>query len=147
MMNHFTHMRRRVVAAALMLITLSALLTILPSTPAAARDSRIRDTFCSHDWRDGKREIKRLIHCTVRRWHVPGGARKAIYVARRESGLRPHAYNRGGYKGLYQQSTRYWPGRARQYGFPHWSAFNGRANVIVSIRMVHRGGWGPWSTA
>jgi hypothetical protein len=52
--------RDGVVTAALMLITLPALLMILPSTPAAARDSRIRDSFCSHDWRDGKREIKRL---------------------------------------------------------------------------------------
>jgi hypothetical protein len=147
MMDHAAYMRRRIVAAALTLITLPTLLTILPSTPAAARDARVRDSFCPHDWRDGKRHVKRLIRCTVRRWHVRGGARKAIGVARRESGLRPRAYNRAGYAGLFQQSTRYWPGRARKYGFPRWSPFNGRANVIVSIRMVHRGGWGPWSTA
>jgi soluble lytic murein transglycosylase-like protein len=145
-MNDTAHARRRFLAVALAL-TLFAAFALSNPTRAAARESRIRNTFCAHDWRSGRREIKRLIRCSVRRWHVPGGAHKAIVVARRESRLRPRAYNRAGYKGLYQQSTRYWPRRARHYGFPGWSAFNGRANVIVSIRMVHRGGWGPWSTA
>jgi hypothetical protein len=28
-----------------------------------------------------------------------------------------------------------------------WRFYNGRANVIVSIRMAHRNGWGAWSCA
>jgi hypothetical protein len=145
-MHAATSARRHFLAVALLLSTLITVPALLPS-PALARESRIRRSFCPHEWRDGRREIKRLIRCSVRRWHVPGGAHKAIVVARRESRLRPRAYNPAGYKGLYQQSVRYWPRRARHYGFPDWSAFNGRANIIVSIRMAHRGGWGPWSTA
>jgi soluble lytic murein transglycosylase-like protein len=145
-MNHLTQTRRRIIAAALTLSTLTAV-AIDGSEPAFARESRIRRSFCRHDWRDGKRQVKRLIRCSVRRWHVPGGASKAITVARKESGFRPRAYNPAGYKGIYQQSTRYWRRRARTYGFPGWGAFNGRANIMVSIQMVHRGGWGPWSTA
>jgi hypothetical protein len=136
----------RVLAAALICMTLLVTL-VLTAAPAAARDDAYRDGFCSIDWRQGRRQIKRLIRCAQRRWHVPGGASKAICIARRESGLKPRAYNRAGYAGLFQQSTRYWPRRARSYGFPDWSAFNGRANTIVSIRMAHRGGWGPWSTS
>ena len=44
--------------------------------------------------------------------------------------------------GIYQHLRHYWPGRARVYGFRGWSAFNARANIIVTMRMVHRGGWG-----
>lgn len=145
-MNPTARTRRRVVAAALIGTTLLALPTGV-STEAAARESRIRRSFCRIDWRDGKRQIKRLIRCSVRRWHVRGGARKAIRVARRESNFRPRAYNPAGYKGVYQQSTRYWRRRARKYGFPGWPAYNARANVMVSIQMAHRGGWGPWPTA
>jgi soluble lytic murein transglycosylase-like protein len=146
-MNDVTQRRRRMLAAAIICITCFTLAPGLSPTPALARQSRIPSSFCPHDWRHGRRAVKRLIRCSVRRWHVPGGAHKAIVVARRESRFHPRAYNPAGYKGLYQQSVRYWRGRARRYGFPGWSAFNGRANVIVSIRMVHRGGWGPWSTA
>jgi hypothetical protein len=38
----------------------------------------------------------------------------------------------------------YWPGRAAAYGFPGWSAFNARANIIVTMEMAQRDGWGPW---
>jgi hypothetical protein len=39
----------------------------------------------------------------------------------------------------------YWPARAASYGFANWSAFNGRANVIVTMRMVHAmGNWSHW---
>jgi hypothetical protein len=145
-MNHLTHTRRRLIAAALTLSTLTAVAAD-DSHTAIAKESRIRRSLCRYDWRDGRRQVKRLIRCSVRRWHVPGGASKAITVARKESGFRPRAYNPAGYKGIYQQSARYWRRRARQFGFPDWSAFNGRANVMVSIQMAHRGGWGPWSTA
>jgi hypothetical protein len=140
-------LRRRMLAAAIIGTASFTLAPALSPTPAIARESRIPSSFCRHDWRHGRREIKRLIRCSARRWHVPGGAHKAIVVVRRESRFHPRAYNPAGYKGLFQQSVRYWRARARRYGFPGWSAYNGRANVIVSIRMVHRGGWGPWSTA
>jgi hypothetical protein len=137
--------RRRFTAA----LIITVLLSLVPATatPAVAKRSDIRRSFCEHDWREGKREVRGLIRCAVERSHVPGGADKAIQVARRESGLRPRAYNSAGYAGLYQHSTDYWPGRARDYGFPRWSAFNGRANAIVSIRMIHRQGWSAGPTA
>ena len=67
-------------------------------------------------------------------------------VARCESGFRPRAYS-GGNAGVFQQRVVYWRGRARRFGFRGWSVYNGRANVIVSIRMAHTTGWGDWSCA
>jgi len=49
--------------------------------------------------------------------------------------------------GVHQHALKYWADRAETYGFPDWSVYNGRANVIVSIRMAHRHGWGAWSCA
>jgi hypothetical protein len=68
----------------------------------------------------------------------------ALYVANRESKFHPNAYNPSGCAGIYQHMLRYWPGRAAAYGFRGWSAFNARANIIVTMRMVNRSGWGPW---
>ncbi len=117
----------------------------MPALPAQARKrSEVPPWRCRIDWQQGSQQVKQLIRCAARRWQVPGGPDKAISVARCESRLSPKAYNPGGYAGVYQQSMRYWKGRARDYGFPDWSVYNGRANVIVSIRMAHRYGWGPW---
>jgi hypothetical protein len=58
----------------------------------------------------------------------------------------PDAYNAGSCaKGIYQHLCAYWPGRASDYGFKGWSAFNARANIIVTMKMVRRYGWAPWS--
>jgi hypothetical protein len=93
----------------------------------------------------------RLIRCAAARWAVPGGARKAICIARRESGLVPTATSASGrYLGLYQHSKTYWPKNYRTYTQPRWalktSALNGRTNAIVSVRMAHDPavGWRPW---
>lgn len=106
--------------------------------PHAAHAEDIRDA------------VRRLIRCAVRRWPVPGGARKALAVARCESGLWPWA-DGGESEGVFQHLRWYWPARYALYTKPRWelgdSVFNARANVIVSIRMAHRGGWGPWSCA
>jgi hypothetical protein len=78
---------------------------------------------------------------------VAGGPDKAVAVARCESNLNAKAYNSGGYAGVFQQAVNYWPGRSKTFGFKHWSVFNGRANIIVSIRMAHRYGWSAWGCA
>lgn len=121
---------------------------ILLSAPAAqaqtARRSTVAWSLCRIDWRDGTLEVKRLIRCATRKWRVPGGATKALAVARCESGFDPSAYGSGN-AGVFQQAVPYWPGRAKEYGFPDWSVYNGRANIIVSIRMAHRDGWGAWT--
>jgi hypothetical protein len=96
---------------------------------------------------------KQVIGCTAARWTVPGGAARAICIARRESGLDPAAKSSGGgYLGLFQHSASYWPTRFREWTSPAWqlspSALNARSNTIVTIRAVHavnswRGaGWG-----
>lgn len=142
-MERPTYMRRLAVAA----LTLTMLLALAPATPARAeRRSKVPSSVCDIDWRQGKHHVKELIRCAARRWHVPGGPDKAISVARCESGFDPKAKG-GSNAGVFQQRLVYWPKRAKVYGFPDWSAYNGRANVIVSIRMAHRAGWGAWSCA
>ena len=117
--------------------------TTSDSTTARMLSRRI----CDIDWKRSTFQLKRLIRCAARRWDVAGGPDKAVRVARCESHLDPHAYNPGGYAGVYQQATRYWPTRATTYGFHDYSVYNGRANIMVSIRMAHRGGWTPWACA
>lgn len=101
---------------------------------------------CAIDWRDGPAEVERLIRCAARTWTVPGGPDYAVMVARCESRLDPRTVYYG-HHGVFQHMIEYWPARATAYGFDGWSPLNGRANIIVSIRMVHVGGWGPWSCA
>ncbi len=149
--------------AACTALALTMLLALPVGTARAARPAdelggehaRVRSSsgrtvpawVCDYPWRRGKGQIRRLIRCAAHRWKVSGGAAKAIDVASCESGLNPKAYNSGGYAGVFQQSTRYWPERAVSYGLPKRSVFNGRANVIVSIRMAHEDGWGAWGCA
>jgi soluble lytic murein transglycosylase-like protein len=124
----------------------------LSAQPASAllrtrEAARVSARICDYRWKDGVHQVKRLIRCAARRWHVSGGPSKALRVARCESGYDPSAYNPSGYLGIYQQAKWYWAGRAVRFGFPDRSAFNGRANVIVSIRMAHASGWGGWGCA
>lgn len=129
------------------LLTFTTFLVLPPPRTADARPmSEVRSDLCAIDWRRGDAAIRRLIRCAEQRWSVPGGAAKAIDVARCESGFEPDAYSSGN-AGVYQHATRYWPARAQSFGFRGWSVYNGRANVIVTMRMVHRLGWDAWSCA
>lgn len=110
------------------------------------------------------RRVRGLIRCAVRRWSVPGGAPKAIAVARCESSLWPWA-NGDGNLGVFQHRDRYWRARVRAllrerwFSRRHWeridrdatvypgAAYLARANVLVAVRMAHRSGWGAWSCA
>ena len=74
---------------------------------------------------------KRVISCATARWTVPGGAARAICIARHESGLVPKASSPGGsYLGLFQHSATYWPGRYASWTWTGWalrtSALSGR---------------------
>jgi hypothetical protein len=149
-MTYLTKLRRPLAAA----LILTALLSVSPlrSSAGAATTSEVsrsattlRRAVCDYEWQRSTYQLKRLIRCAARRWNVAGGPDKAVRVARCESRFDPEAYNAGGYAGVFQQSTRYWPPRARTYGFRRYSIYNGRANIIVSVRMAHRGGWGPWA--
>jgi hypothetical protein len=131
-------------------LLLTALLLIVPavSANAASQDARyswVPPKICKVDWRKGTWHVKKLIRCAADHWDVPGGAAKALYIANRESHFDPDAYNASsGAKGIYQHLSRYWPGRAYTYGFKGFSAYNARANIIVTMRMVKRDGWSPW---
>jgi hypothetical protein len=102
------------------------------------------------------RKVKALIRCVARRWSVEGGAAKAVCVAGRESGWWPWAHN-GSSKGLFQHVVTYWADRVDRWLRAEWfwqlrdddpatypSVLNARAQSIVTARMVHAGGWGPW---
>jgi hypothetical protein len=93
----------------------------------------------------------RLIRCAAAKWTVPGGAARAICIARHESGLVPTATSATGkYLGLFQNAKRYWPTNYRHYTMRAWAlkrtALNGRTNAVVSLRMAHDPavGWRPW---
>jgi hypothetical protein len=134
--------RRISIRRALVAALASACLT---GMPVGAQAQEVPQKVCDQDWRQGTWHIRQLIKCAARRWDSPGTPSKAVEVARCESHLNPAAYNSGGYGGLFQQSTRYWPGRAERWGQPDRSVFNGRANIIVSIRMAHAlGSWSAW---
>jgi soluble lytic murein transglycosylase-like protein len=100
-------------------------------------------TVCAVAWRKGTLYVKRLVRCAARFYGV--SVDKALYIANRESNFRPRAYNSWSCaKGIYQHLCRYWPGRATTYGFRDKSAYNARANIMVTMRMVKRYGWSPW---
>ena len=135
-------MRRAIVAA----LASASLLAPAALSATAAEARTVPQHVCDFDWQRGDWHVKQLIRCAAHRWPVPGGGYKAISVADCESDLDPGAYNGGGYAGLFQQPTRYWSPRARAYGQRNRSVYNGRANIIVSIRMAHAArSWGDWT--
>jgi hypothetical protein len=144
-MTYLSTSRRQAVAA----LTIAALLTVVPATVSHARTPEGRHQaqtkICDYDWHKGTWHIKQLIRCAADHWNVPGGESTALAIAERESKFHPGAYNASGCAGIYQHMLKYWPGRAAAYGFSGWSAFNARANIIVTMRMVQQDGWGPWS--
>ena len=110
---------------------------------------------CDAHRRDGesvKHFSKRRIRCAVERFGpVPGGAKRAICIARRESGLIPSTTSEptGEYRGLFQHDRDLWPARYDEYSKPVWElsprALNGRTNAIVTLRMVDD--FGTWRGA
>jgi len=140
------NLRRRIIAAA---VAMPALLSVVPAsakmTAPEPTARTVSERICDYDWKASKRQVRLLIRCAARHWGSPGGASKALDVARCESGLNTDAYNPGGYAGVYQQAVHYWPDRADKWGFPDRSVYNGRANIIVSIRMANSAdSWGIW---
>jgi soluble lytic murein transglycosylase-like protein len=137
---------RRFSAALVLAATLSLFPTPGPAS-AGTGDNKpyhyVSNNICPIEWRRGPRQVKRLVRCTARHWGV--SIRTALHVAQRESNFRHRAYNGSSCaSGIFQHLCHYWPGRARVYGFRNRSAFNARANIIVTMRMVRRGGWDPW---
>jgi soluble lytic murein transglycosylase-like protein len=125
----------------------SVVLVGFPTTTDAALQREVsrstRTRICPIDWRQSSWHVKRLIRCAATHFGI--SREKAIYIAWRESRFRPTAYNPAGdAAGIYQHLRKYWPDRADMFGFPDRSAFNARANIIVTMRMVRHYGWDPW---
>ena len=99
-------------------------------------------------------KMRGLVYCIFGRV-APSQIDTALYVAERESGFNPNAYNPSGCAGIYQHMTRYWSSRVATFldrpwfrrMFPDWepSVYDPRANIWVTALMVRAGGWGPWS--
>jgi hypothetical protein len=127
-------------------LVLTAILTLVPASSGSASGAGRRSVppdLCQVDWRRGKWHVKKLIKCVARHYEV--SKQMSLYVANRESHYRPRAFNASTCaKGVYQHLCEYWPRRAKVFGFRDRSAFNARANVFVTMRMVKRYGWGPW---
>jgi hypothetical protein len=152
-------MKRRIVTTAIA----ASLLAGTMAGHQAGATAQQRKSGTNAEWRSNEcryggidkggwtyREVRMTIECSVARWSVYGGLDKALSVAECESGLNAYASNGGNYLGVYQHSATYWPARQNSLG-PRWdkpiaeSAFNGRSNVVVAIRMAHASGWGAWS--
>jgi hypothetical protein len=136
---------RTLVAASLLTAVIMSFPTATTSEAMVQRDQlRVVTTrICPIDWRQSAWHVKKLIRCTAT--HHGVSPDKALYIAWRESRYRPSAYNAaGGAAGIFQHLLKYWPDRAVDYGFRNWSAFNARANIIVTMRMVRQYGWAPW---
>jgi hypothetical protein len=135
--------RALVAASLLFAVIMSFPLTTSEATVQREVHRLVRPRICPIDWRRSPWHVKQLIRCAASHFGVE--ERKALYVAWRESRYRPSAYNTaGGAAGIYQHLLKYWPGRAADYGFPNWPAFNARANIFVTMRMVRTYGWDPW---
>ena len=140
------HWTARIVAVTVMVAA------AVPFTAGIASASQDRPGPCALTMEEGETvqaNSRELIRCAVRRWDVPGGAAVALCIAKRESGLIPWAESGDGInKGLFQQHVNYWSGNYDNYTAPTWqlkrNILNGRTNTIVSIRMAHDIGWGPW---
>jgi hypothetical protein len=129
---------------------------LLGVSPATAYDVRGPCDFHRLDGESVQSFSRRRIVCAVEQFGpVPGGAQRAICIARRESGLDPSATSSptGEYRGLYQHDRDMWPARYDRYTQPIWElsrrTLNGRTNSIVTIRMVvdigtwRAAGWPP----
>jgi len=100
--------------------------------------------------------IEALVHamyrCVQHRYGVPGGFAWLDCTGDRESSDYPWAHGGGySYLGLFQHAAGAWTSRARTYLERSWfprsfppSAFNERANAIVTARMVRRLGTSAW---
>jgi hypothetical protein len=134
------------------IVAVSVALVALAPAPPAAADPRPGPCALERGEDEGPRSwAKRLIRCATDEWSVPGGAERAICIARAESDLNPKATSPGGeYLGLFQHAAEAWPDRYRDWTKRRWQlddrALNARTNTIVTIRMVSSNGWGPWES-
>jgi hypothetical protein len=115
-----------------------------PRVTSRKTDDPAPSGLCPIDWRQSTRHVKQLIRCAASHYGVDQD--EALYVAWRESRYQPYAYNEEGEAaGVYQHLLKYWPERTVEFGAADWSVFDARANILVTMQMVRRYGWEPWS--
>ena len=145
-------MRRTLASAAAALILLMA----APEIQAAPKDWRWDECRFQGLQRGvwTATEERLTAQCVLSHWSVPGGLAKLTAVIACESGWNRLAYNpHGPYLGLAQHAGRYWIGRVNSYEPAAWDKGlsrnwrNSRAQLVVTARMVHAGGWTPWACA
>ena len=128
-------------------------LMISPATADEARAIQDRERWCRYGslergtfWT--AREVKLTIRCAARRW--PVDLSRVMAIADRESGFNARADNTegSGACGVFQHIG--FVPRVQKFNaqVPHGNAapscYNGRANVMVSVRMMHNSGFDPW---
>jgi len=122
-------------------------LVVLQSANAQAKNPDCRGLAGAEG---SQRQVKRTIWCVANKLpHV--SAHRAVRIADRETGLGQDEVNDGsGTCGIFQHQPHLWSGRYRDfYGSKRWGpgpnrCLHDRVNIIVSLTMVNRGGWGPW---
>lgn len=124
--------------AALVLIAV-----LLLPLPALASGHVARDCPQAATNADG---VRALIRCAAPKLGV--STSKALYIAWRESRYNPHADNpSSSAAGVFQVVSGTWAYFVSHYRWGNrvgTSVYDGRANVILSLRYVHRRGWSPW---
>lgn len=133
---------KRFIAVWLMLVSTLGLISL----PAEAKPR----TECRFGV-ESVRAVKHTIKCVA--WQLPHVTYpKALSIAQRESGLGSDEINDdSGTCGIYQHQPHYWNGRYHDfYVKKRWGpgpnkCLHDRTNIIVSLTMVNRSGWGPWS--
>lgn len=129
---------------AVTLLVVSVMLALAP--PAAAHHKAGPCDFHQEEGETIRHFSKRLIRCAVKdSGPVPGGATRALCIAKRESGLLPWVESATGlYVGLFQHAREYWKGRYAAYTDPAEELptrmKSGRTNSIVAIRVVRKAG-------
>lgn len=100
-------------------------------------------------WTD--REERLTAECAVGKWSVPGGVAFFTQVEMCESGGNRFASNGGRFVGLFQHMASAYVSRVNEYQPAGWSRdlstrwTNSRGHIVMTARMVHAGGWGPWA--
>lgn len=135
------------------MLATAATLFVSAAAPIAEAEVKDPQRYCRTSEGNGfsNKDVVQAIRCAVGKWAVPGGVRKAVSIARCESGLNERA-RLGQFSGVFQQGSSWWNGRFQHYnprhGFRlHHSIWNARSNVVISIKMMHTVGLSPWSCA
>ena len=91
--------------------------------------------------------------CAVSKWDVSGGLSKFIQVGDCESGWYRWANNSDNYLGLFQHQASSYTNRISSFEPNTWDFHlstwwpNSRGQIVMTARMVHAVGWGPWPCA